>query len=143
VNEKQPGIERPNLIPIGIDIIDEQHQMLANMVYTAQNQLTETSTREEIEAMIHDLMGYALYHFETEEELMHEYHYDAGEMETHCEEHRGFSATIARFQQDMHVGKLVSGDQLLAYVKQWLESHTLYTDQKLGEFLRSALRATS
>ena len=119
----------------GIDCIDEQHQMLASMINTAQSQLTTHSGREEIEALIHDLMAYALFHFDTEEELMLTHNYEPTEREKHCQEHRSFSAAIAQFQHNIHLGNLISRDELLKFITEWFIHHTMNTDKKLGAFL--------
>ncbi|MGR8930101.1 MAG: bacteriohemerythrin [Gammaproteobacteria bacterium] len=137
MNDQSEAIESYEITLTGIDIIDQQHQIFANMINSAQARLTENSPRPEIETVIRDLMSYALYHFETEEELMLIHRYDVSETKKHCEEHRSFSATIAQFQKDIRLGKLISSDELLGYANQWLRSHTMNTDLKLGRYLRS------
>lgn len=135
MNENIESIEWPESMLTGISRIDEQHQMLASMINQAQNRLTKHSSRTEIEAIIRDLMTYALFHFDTEEELMLAHNYDPIEKDIHCNEHRSFSAAIAEFQHNIRLGKLVSRDELLGFVKNWLTSHIMSTDKKLGAFL--------
>lgn len=132
---KFEAIEWPKSLQTGVSDIDEQHQMLASMINMAHTRLTENNSRSETEAFIRDLMSYALYHFDTEEELMLMHDYYQAEREQHCREHRHFSAAIARFQQDIHLGKLVSRDELLGFIREWLTIHIMNTDIKLGEFL--------
>ena len=135
MNEARRIIEWPESMRTGIDSIDEQHHMLASMVQFAQSRLSENSSRTEVEAVILDLMNYALYHFDTEEELMLIHDYHLNEREKHCKEHRRFSAAIAQYQQDIRLGKLVSSDELFGFIREWLTIHILNTDKKLGEFL--------
>ncbi len=82
-------------------------------------------------------MSYALYHFDTEEQLMLDHGYDPIKLEKHCQEHRSFSASIAQFQQELKLGKLISRDELLRFVKGWLIAHMLGTDKEFGEFMKS------
>lgn len=137
MSEVQEPMIWSETLKIGVSSIDEQHQMLASMINTAQATLPENSARAQIEGVIHELMSYALYHFDTEEQLMLDYGYDGAEKERHFQEHRSFSAAIAEFQQDLRLGKMISRDELLGFVKDWLRSHMLSTDKKLGEFLKS------
>lgn len=119
----------------GVAGIDEEHLILVNMLNMAGEQLTDGSGRMQLEEIIRDLLSYALYHFDNEEELMLESHYPDVLREKHFQEHRKFSAAVARLQQDLSDGKQVSRDELLGFLKAWLVNHILDTDKQLGEFL--------
>lgn len=119
----------------GVEIIDEQHQMLVNMFNEANRRLTANSGRDVLEDIVRDLMSYALYHFDTEEELMVENAYMPEAQEAHFREHRAFSAKVSGLQQDLRYGKLISREELLSFLNGWLINHILNTDQKLGMFL--------
>jgi len=142
VGKKCEAAAMPKAMEIGISSIDEQHQILADMINMAESKLTENSTRGEVEDVIRDLMSYALYHFETEEELMLINDYPPIEKEKHFQEHRYFSAAIAQFLQDLRRGKLISRNELLGFVKDWLNTHILNTDKKLGDFLVSSEKSS-
>ncbi len=120
----------------GVAIIDEQHQILVNMFNEANHRLTESSGRSVLEEIVRDLMSYALYHFDTEEDLMVEKGYDQQGREAHFREHRSFSAKISGLQQDLGQGKLISREELLSFLNGWLLNHILNTDQRLGKFLK-------
>ncbi len=119
----------------GIQIIDEQHQILINMINEANDRLEENSGRDVLDEIVRNLMSYALYHFDTEEELMVENTYDHEGQEAHFREHRAFSETVSRVQQDISQGKLISREDLLSFLNGWLVNHILNTDQRLGRFL--------
>jgi hemerythrin len=127
----------------GIAGIDEEHLILVNMLNMAGEQLTDSSSRMQLQDIVRDLMSYALYHFDNEEELMQENAYPAEDMEKHFMEHRNFSATVAQLQQDISQGKLVSRDELLGFLKTWLLNHILGTDKRLGVFLANLDPASS
>jgi hemerythrin len=38
----------------------------------------------------------------------------------------------------MQNGNVITKDELLAYLKDWLTNHILYTDKKLGEYINQA-----
>lgn len=119
----------------GVEVIDEQHKILINMINDANERLDEKSGRDILEQVILDLMSYALYHFDTEEELMVENQYPAADKESHFEQHRVFSNTVSNLQQDIRQGKLITREELLSFLNNWLINHILHTDQQLGKFL--------
>lgn len=121
----------------GVKAIDEQHQILVNMLNEASYRLTENSGRDVLEEIVHDLLSYALYHFDTEEALMFEKHYDQQARDAHVQEHRAFSQKIAHLQQDLRQSKLISREDLLSLLNDWLVDHIMKTDMQLGAYLNS------
>ena len=122
----------------GIEAIDEQHKMLVDMLNEANLRLRSLVERSVVEDIVRDLMSYALYHFETEEELMLEQAYAQESPEdaaTHAREHREFSHTVASVQQDLVNGKPVTREVLLGFLNHWLINHILNTDMRLATFL--------
>jgi hemerythrin-like metal-binding protein len=143
MNDQYKSITWVENMLTGVASIDEQHQILVNMLNMAAIQLTAGSSRLQIEEIIRDLMSYALYHFDTEEELMVANAYPLEAQNKHFEEHRNFSATVAQLQSDIKQGKLITREELLSFLKGWLISHILDTDKQLGKFLlASELRTT-
>jgi hemerythrin-like metal-binding protein len=122
----------------GVAIIDEQHHILVDMLNEANTRLTENSGRIVLEDIVHDLMSYAVYHFDTEEELMVENHFDPEELKIHVREHRAFSTKVSGLQQELKQGKLISREELLSFLNGWLINHILKTDMKLAGFLNKA-----
>jgi hemerythrin-like metal-binding protein len=55
----------------GVEAIDEQHKMLVDMLNEANLRMRSHIDRSVTEDIVRDLMSYALYHFETEEDLAH------------------------------------------------------------------------
>lgn len=125
----------------GVTEIDEQHRILVNSINEANTRLNNTQVNAEIlEKITQDLLSYALYHFETEEELMQKYHYDETQEEDstlHQKQHRDFSATVVSVREGIKAGKLISREDLLTFLNGWLISHILNTDKKLGAFIQA------
>lgn len=122
----------------GIDIIDEQHQILINLFNEANTKLTANNNADFLEQITRDLLSYALYHFETEEELMQKYGYSeekTGDIERHIRQHRSFSAKAVAVHNDIKAGILISREDLLAFLNSWLINHILNTDKQLAAFL--------
>ena len=119
----------------GVKVIDEQHQILVNMINDANSRISENCGREPLEEIVRDLMSYALYHFDTEEEMMLENSYDAQDQEAHFQEHRKFSAKVSALQQELQQGKLFPREKLTSFLYNWLINHILKTDMQLARFL--------
>jgi hemerythrin-like metal-binding protein len=122
----------------GVSEIDEQHRILVNTINEAAVTLGENSNLAILEQITNDLLSYALYHFETEEELMNEYNYEEApdeDMQTHLSQHRDFSSTVVTVKDNMKSGKPITKDELLNFLKNWLTNHILYTDKKFGAFI--------
>lgn len=122
----------------GITAIDEQHKILVSMLNEANQRLNADSNCYLLAELISDLMSYALYHFDTEEELMVNNRYDSERQALHFQEHRSFSAKMAGLQRDMNQGQPVSPEALLQFLNNWLRNHILHTDKQLGRFLIAA-----
>ena len=124
----------------GIDRIDEQHQVLVNTLNEANARLAVNVTRDLLEQITRDLLSYAIYHFETEETLMKDYDYaglSAADDEKHHQEHRSFSQQVVSLREGLRDGRLVTREELLSFLNNWLINHILHTDKRFGEFLNS------
>lgn len=121
----------------GVQAIDDQHQILVNMINDLNRRLTEKISPDELQEVVHDLMSYALYHFDTEEELMVENEYLAADRDAHFAQHRDFSAKVSGLQQGLKQGETVSREELLTFLNGWLINHILKTDMRLGAFLNA------
>jgi hemerythrin len=93
------------------------------------------TNRVELEEIVRDLMSYALYHFDTEEALMLAHEYPDEAQQLHFQEHRAFSAKIAKIQDDISRGQQVSSQDLLNFLNTWLINHIMGADKQMAEFL--------
>lgn len=122
----------------GVPEIDEQHMILVHTLNEAGTKLDKDASIETLQQITQDLLSYALYHFETEEELMQEYGYaeraeaDAGR---HLEQHRAFSTKVVAVREGLKSGTPVAPAELLGFLNDWLVNHILNTDKKLGAFI--------
>lgn len=122
----------------GVPEIDEQHMILVHTLNEASVRLANDASLESLEHITQDLLSYALYHFETEEELMQTYGYpeDSGDdAARHLEQHRAFSAKVVQVREGIKQGTPVAPEDLLGFLNGWLVNHILNTDKKLGAFI--------
>ena len=118
----------------GVEEIDEQHKILIHTLQEANQLLANNSNAETLDKITRDLLAYALYHFDTEEDLMQQYGYGVqeDELEAHLAQHRNFSAKVVSIREDLKAGTLISREALLGFLSDWLSHHILNTDMKLG-----------
>jgi hemerythrin len=119
----------------GVKEIDDQHQILVNMLNDANVKLAESSSRAYLDEIVRELISYALYHFDTEEEMMIDKGYDDTAREAHFAEHRAFSEKVSAVQEELKVGKLISREDLLGFLNAWLINHIMKTDKRFGAFV--------
>ena len=122
----------------GVDLIDEQHQVLVDMCNEANRLMQGHVDAEDVKRLVRDLMSYAMYHFEAEEELAIDQGYGEShqaENDLHREQHRHFAATVAALQQDLAAGKVITRETLLGFLNSWLINHIQVTDKKLAHVI--------
>jgi len=124
----------------GVEEIDEQHRILVNTINEADEKLSADTSQETLEAITKDLLSYALYHFETEEEMMQEHNYkgfNQSDYESHMQQHRDFSAKVVEIRESIKSGHPIDKEELIRFLINWLLNHINRTDKKLGDFLNS------
>lgn len=124
-----------NSYATGVTEIDEQHMILVHTLNEAATKLGADASLEKLEQITRDLLSYALYHFETEEELMAEYGYAEApddQANEHLEQHRAFSAKVVAVRDAIKAGTPIAPDELLGFLNNWLVNHILNTDMKLA-----------
>jgi hemerythrin-like metal-binding protein len=135
MNKKTALIAWNDALTTGVTTMDEQHKILVNMINEANDLLNETTGRDVYMEVVKDLIAYALYHFDDEEELMIAAQYPQEAREKHIEEHRAFSHKVTTIHQELVHGKLIDRNELIGYLNHWLVNHIMGTDQQLGKAL--------
>lgn len=115
------------------DLMDAQHQKLfdlLNQLYDAQQQ---GKTQEGISRGLVGLSRYSMEHFQAEELLMEKNNYP--ELEVQRREHAVFIEKVVELQHQYLNGNLREVEPMLVFLKNWLVSHILVTDQKYKNYL--------
>lgn len=139
MKELYDPIEWTDQLMTGVAEIDKQHRFLVNAINDANQKLLGNPEISLLEQITKDLLSYAIYHFETEEDLMLELGYSeasAADAELHQKQHREFSAQVIAVRDGLRHGKQISREDLLAFLNGWLVNHIMNTDQRLGAFIR-------
>jgi len=120
--------------------MDGQHKILVNTAYKLQEALRGVSDTQEIDHLFSDLISRTRIHFQEEEKLMQTYNYP--EYSNHKKLHDLLlqqvedSKNTQRVMVQLHHHQSWMGKQELAdYLGDWLMSHILEEDNKLGHYL--------
>jgi len=124
----------------GVAEMDTQHRILVDTLIEANAKLTGSASDPLFEQITRDLLAYAIYHFDTEEQLMRQHGYEPEKTALHIGEHRGFSERVVALRSEARSGEPGARDALLAFLRNWLINHILTSDQQLGKFIRAATR---
>jgi hemerythrin-like metal-binding protein len=123
----------------GIDIVDQQHHGLVDMLNQAAPILAQSSqeSMHTVKPLLDALLNYAAIHFRTEEEMMARLGMDARAQEHHHESHANFAQQVVEMIDAFTQGKGVTGDRLLSFLASWLVLHILGEDQAMARQLRA------
>jgi hemerythrin len=124
----------------GVEPIDRQHRILIHTLGELESKRLGKGGARSFEEITSDLLAYAIYHFETEEELMKSCGYDRSECEQaerHLRQHREFSSKVVDLRAGLPKDEAASRRALVSYLKGWLDEHIRTTDQLLARFIMS------
>jgi len=117
---------------VGIDLIDDQHQKLINIINKLFGSFSEGKADELIPIVLNELTEYTVYHFNTEEKLFNKFNYP--DKENHISAHNNFVKQVKEWKI-----KLKSNDESIHYecinfLKTWLLEHIKGDDVLYSEY---------
>ena len=125
---------------IGIELMDEQHQVLFELMENAQRLLKDENILykyDDLTKILKGLKDYSIKHFREEIELMESVNYPRTEL--HKEAHNSFVEKLNSFEIDFDKISLGTQDQmildLMDYLLDWLKVHIMDCDRKVRLFM--------
>jgi len=116
-------------LSVGVHEIDEQHKILIDLTNQLYEEVVVNNTDAEIiEDILNDLIDYTIVHFSFEEKLYHALGYS--EVETHREYHTELKNQLLAIQRKAKENKSVVNNELLRFLKKWLQHHIAVEDKK-------------
>lgn len=91
--------------------------------------------KEVMSKTLSDLVGYTLYHFETEEKYFDQYDYP--ESELHKKQHSDLVGQVGALQKRFEAGERVLTIGVMNFLRDWLNEHIIGSDKKYGAYLNS------
>lgn len=123
---------------VNIDIIDEQHKELFNILdkcYELLLKNKENDKYDEIITILEELKEYTIYHFQTEEDFMRKNGYS--KFLTHKFAHDAFIEEINKFDiYSIDIDQKKSINNILDVVSNWIKVHIMETDKNIPKYLK-------
>ena len=127
-------VEWTDDLSVGIEEIDEQHKILVNLINRLFDEtVLHQATTGVIEEILHELVEYTVIHFAVEESLFRIFHYPG--TESHTRHHDELKAQVLDIQKKIQRGEATVNNELLMFLKKWLENHIISEDKLYGPFL--------
>ncbi len=116
---------------VGIDIIDQQHRKLVELVNRLGSELKNGQARERLQATVQELLNFTVVHFQTEEDLMSEH--TPQMLEAHRARHQQLLGDVKNFGDDLDRRSMAL---TMRYLQEWLVRHIDTMDKGLGRALQ-------
>lgn len=120
---------------IGIKQFDEHHKHLVSLLNMTFDGITTNAPKDELEAVLNELVDYSAYHFAAEEHWMREQKYPG--LDEQVREHEAFRIKMTEIVQDFHSGKKDIDLVVLNFLTDWLTEHILEKDAAYGTYVAS------
>lgn len=119
----------------GIEEFDSQHKILFHLINKINRGIVQNKGDEVAEEVLVSLVQYTKTHFANEERLFHARGYP--ETGDHVERHKKLIAQVSDFYENYKRGQTQIDQNLLSFLKDWLDNHIKVVDKKYGPFLLS------
>lgn len=128
----------------GIDLIDEQHQVLVELLNKLAVHFAQGSDELTLHAVYDELTDYTIYHFNAEEGIWRQYFGDDELATKHYETHEGFVAEVNRLRSLLFsLERERAFEEVLSFLTQWLAFHILETDAYMAQIVLCLRRGMS
>ena len=118
----------------GISKIDEQHRQLVYLLNLLASHLSHQSDFDLLNDVFNQLTEYALYHFQTEEAIWHEYLPQDAWEEDHKRSHESFIESVINLKTENKTKPFDKvAEDVLLLLTQWLVYHILDTDMRMAK----------
>jgi hemerythrin-like metal-binding protein len=122
-----------NNYSVGITQIDEQHQKLIQLLNKLAQALANQSNTLELKNIFYELALYAVYHFQTEENIWHEYFTGDEWEDSHVKSHEHFVSEVRKLQDQESVKPFNEViEDVLSFLTRWLIIHILDSDKRMS-----------
>ncbi|NOT16388.1 MAG: hemerythrin family protein, partial [Methylotenera sp.] len=117
----------------GIPLIDEQHRKLADLINLLASHVAFNANIPALNVIFDELAVYAVYHFDAEEKIWHEYMPEDIFETDHSKVHSSFLTEVLRLKSEENTkptSKVI--EEVLAFLTRWLAAHILESDRSMA-----------
>lgn len=126
-------IQWQSTFSVGIQVIDEQHQHLIQIINALAAELDTKVGPVEVKDFFKEFVNYGEYHFQTEETYFNKYDYP--ERPAHLAAHAEYRKTMQSFLVREGDSRTIAAE-LLAFLEKWWVGHITGMDQTLRDLKR-------
>lgn|SRR5271166_660699 len=121
-------------LAVGVKVLDDDHKKLIDMLNQLDDGMKAGHGKEALAKVLEGLVSYTKFHFAREEDFFAKTGYPAA---THKKEHADLVTKVLDLQARCKRGELALSLETAEFLKDWLTSHILGTDQKYGAHLNA------
>lgn len=124
-------------ISVNLDVIDQQHKTLFDIATELVTAIEQDKGEETLQHTFDRLKAYTHYHFKEEEAYMKEINYP--HYKEHAAQHAVLLVRVNMLWQMLRNGKKISPEGAATFIHEWISSHIMHDDAKIGRFAREEL----
>ncbi len=119
---------------VNIKEIDDQHKKLIDMINELHEAMMSGKGKDVMTTVLDKLASYCVTHFTVEERLMSSNGYPG--FDEHKAKHVKMNEKVKQLQQSLaQSGTSVMSNDVMTFLKNWLDKHIMGTDHKYAPFL--------
>lgn len=123
-------------LSVGVNVIDDDHKKLVNMVNELYDGITAGKGKEALAKILDELVNYTKIHFDREEQLFAKTGYPAAA--AHKKEHDDLTKQVLDVQAKYKNGSVATLSlEVMNFLKNWLVNHIQGSDKKYGPHLNA------
>ena len=126
-------IEWSEELSVGIQEIDEQHQILVNLINTLYEAIIRRTEKQDVGTILAELSQYTVIHFAVEESLMRIFDYP--NYEEHKKNHQKLTNQVFELQNKFKYTQESISVEVLHFLRHWLTDHIMGEDKKYAPYL--------
>lgn len=123
----EPLIEWSDSFDNAINELDEQHRRIVDLANQLYIGLRTDKPKKEIKEGLKMFVDFTAWHFSNEERYFEDFGFE--QMSEHVAAHREFIAHLDDFRKKYQLGKVKFYDDVMRYIKTWIEDHLSHADQ--------------
>jgi hemerythrin len=117
---------------VNVEELDNHHKELIRILNELYSDCLKVDNIDCVGSKLDDLVAYASYHFQAEEQYMRQIQYF--EVDEHIEKHHGFTYKITEMKQIPYENQLELTKDLIVYIGKWFLRHVLEEDKKYARY---------
>jgi len=120
-------------LSVGVPSIDRQHKVLISLINELNSSIEAGKGQADAKSILKKIINYAIAHFIYEEGLFTSYKYEA--TEEHLASHEKIKSKLLELKSKSDDSKFNLPDELMSFLKGWLNNHILKEDMGYSELL--------